>query len=192
MALGYGCAPRMDAPSCRGAGERDASDYRSEYVSGEALGAFIHRRFQESFCDGRTAKSHQTQAPRGYQQVLHTATASYRYCPTFYPRQIIPGNQDGSSAGHTKIMSQPSNTTSRSYAFAAKRPHRDVDILGQVLIFFIRTYQMLVSPLLHTAFGATAGCRYELSCSEYAIQSCQTYGFLQGSKASVRRILSCI
>lgn len=50
---------------------------------------------------------------------------------------------------------------------------------------------MLVSPILHTAFGATAGCRYEISCSEYTIQSLKTKGLLHGGKAGVQRILTC-
>ncbi|MEK7583124.1 MAG: membrane protein insertion efficiency factor YidD [Patescibacteria group bacterium] len=63
--------------------------------------------------------------------------------------------------------------------------------MSQVIIFLIRAYQAMISPLLHTAFGPTGGCRYELSCSEYSIRSLRRLGLVDGGVASVRRLLTC-
>lgn len=63
--------------------------------------------------------------------------------------------------------------------------------MSQVAIFFIRCYQLLISPLLHTAFGGFSGCRYEISCSEYAVRSLQSLGIVHGAIASAKRIASC-
>jgi putative membrane protein insertion efficiency factor len=54
-----------------------------------------------------------------------------------------------------------------------------------VLIFLIRVYQKLLSPLLPPS------CRYEPSCSEYACQAIAKYGALKGMWLGAKRILRC-
>ena len=49
----------------------------------------------------------------------------------------------------------------------------------------IRLYQWTLSPLL----GPT--CRFYPSCSNYALEALQRYGFLRGSWLAVRRIGRC-
>ena len=49
----------------------------------------------------------------------------------------------------------------------------------------IRGYQMLVSPLLPPT------CRYSPTCSEYARQAIERYGFRRGAYLGLRRILRC-
>ncbi len=63
--------------------------------------------------------------------------------------------------------------------------------MSQVLIFFIRAYQALISPLIHTAVGVTAGCRYSISCSSYAIDALRKNGVIRGGRMSIERILTC-
>ena len=58
-------------------------------------------------------------------------------------------------------------------------------IFTQILIKLIRAYKFLVSPLLGNS------CRYLPTCSEYSIESLDTYGFFKGSYMSIKRILSC-
>ena len=54
------------------------------------------------------------------------------------------------------------------------------------LIFLVREYQILLSPLLppHT-------CRFYPSCSQYAIDALNKYGVLKGFLAAVKRISKC-
>lgn len=54
-----------------------------------------------------------------------------------------------------------------------------------VLIFFIRTYRLLISPLLPPS------CRFTPTCSEYAMQAIQKYGALRGVYLAARRLLRC-
>jgi hypothetical protein len=49
----------------------------------------------------------------------------------------------------------------------------------------IAFYQKWISPLLPSA------CRYYPSCSEYAKQSLQKYGFIKGSWLAAKRIARC-
>ncbi|HSQ20776.1 MAG TPA: membrane protein insertion efficiency factor YidD [Blastocatellia bacterium] len=54
-----------------------------------------------------------------------------------------------------------------------------------VLIFFIRVYKLLISPLLPPS------CRFTPTCSEYAIQAIQKYGAFRGAYLGARRLLRC-
>ncbi len=54
-----------------------------------------------------------------------------------------------------------------------------------VLIFFIRSYRLLISPLLPPS------CRFTPTCSEYAMQAIQKYGPLRGVYLGARRLLRC-
>jgi len=54
-----------------------------------------------------------------------------------------------------------------------------------VIIILIRAYKMIISPLF------PAVCRFQPSCSEYALEAVQKYGALKGSYKAVRRLLRC-
>lgn len=54
-----------------------------------------------------------------------------------------------------------------------------------VLIGVVRTYQLVVSPLL----GPT--CRFYPSCSSYAVQALRRHGALRGSWLTLRRLARC-
>jgi putative membrane protein insertion efficiency factor len=59
-------------------------------------------------------------------------------------------------------------------------------ILGKIFILPIRFYQLAISPLL----GANK-CRYQPTCSHYAIEAIEKWGILQGTWMAIKRILSC-
>jgi putative membrane protein insertion efficiency factor len=54
-----------------------------------------------------------------------------------------------------------------------------------VVLLLIRIYQLTISPLL----GPT--CRFEPSCSRYAMACVESHGALRGGWLSLRRILRC-
>lgn len=49
----------------------------------------------------------------------------------------------------------------------------------------IRLYQLTISPYLPTV------CRFEPSCSQYAAEAVERYGFLHGSWLGFKRIMRC-
>ncbi|MFP4476321.1 MAG: membrane protein insertion efficiency factor YidD [Desulfatibacillaceae bacterium] len=57
--------------------------------------------------------------------------------------------------------------------------------MKRVLLFLVRCYQRLLSPVLGPA------CRFFPSCSEYAYQAISRHGPLKGSWLALRRILRC-
>jgi len=57
--------------------------------------------------------------------------------------------------------------------------------MSKILIILIIFYQKYVS------FLKPATCRFYPSCSDYAIQAIQQYGYLRGTFLAIRRILRC-
>lgn len=57
--------------------------------------------------------------------------------------------------------------------------------MRRIAIFLIRGYQWLLSPLLG------ANCRFQPSCSQYAIEAIQEHGLRRGSGFALRRIGRC-
>jgi putative membrane protein insertion efficiency factor len=53
------------------------------------------------------------------------------------------------------------------------------------LIVVVRFYQYCISPFIPRV------CRYEPSCSVYAIEALRKHGLLRGGWLALRRILSC-
>ncbi|HHJ34305.1 MAG TPA: membrane protein insertion efficiency factor YidD [Gammaproteobacteria bacterium] len=58
-------------------------------------------------------------------------------------------------------------------------------IIVKIITLIIRAYQYVVSPYL------APSCRYSPTCSEYAIEAFQRFGFFRGLVLSVKRIVSC-
>lgn len=57
--------------------------------------------------------------------------------------------------------------------------------LAWLTILIIRGYQLVLSPLLPPA------CRYLPTCSQYAIEAVERFGFLGGTWLAIKRIGRC-
>ncbi|BBB33485.1 conserved hypothetical protein [Thermotomaculum hydrothermale] len=57
--------------------------------------------------------------------------------------------------------------------------------MKKILILIIRGYQKFISPL----FPPT--CRFTPTCSNYALQAVEKYGFFKGGWLALKRILKC-
>ncbi|MEO1913325.1 MAG: membrane protein insertion efficiency factor YidD [Myxococcales bacterium] len=58
-------------------------------------------------------------------------------------------------------------------------------MMGSALIFLIRSYQILISPIVRPT------CRFAPSCSQYAIEAVARHGALRGSLLAARRLGKC-
>ena len=56
---------------------------------------------------------------------------------------------------------------------------------GGAMVFLVRAYQAVVSPLLGPC------CRYAPSCSAYAIEALQVHGVVRGLALAAWRVLRC-
>ena len=54
-----------------------------------------------------------------------------------------------------------------------------------MFVFFVKLYQVALSPLLAPT------CRHHPSCSQYAIDAVNQYGFFKGVWMAIRRIIRC-
>ena len=57
--------------------------------------------------------------------------------------------------------------------------------MKKILIFLIKSYQYLISPLLGNR------CRFLPTCSEYFIEAINTKGLIEGLKFGIKRIFKC-
>ncbi|MEO8166694.1 MAG: membrane protein insertion efficiency factor YidD [bacterium] len=58
--------------------------------------------------------------------------------------------------------------------------------MTKLFILVIRAYQLLISPLL-----PPNSCRFQPTCSHYAIDAVSKYGVLRGSWLAIKRIGKC-
>ncbi len=57
--------------------------------------------------------------------------------------------------------------------------------MKKILVFVIKLYQYLISPLLGNR------CRFLPTCSSYFIEALETHGLIKGCYLGTRRILKC-
>ena len=60
-----------------------------------------------------------------------------------------------------------------------------MNIASKISIILIKGYKYLISPFLGKS------CRFEPSCSTYALEAFSIYGFFKGFKLSLVRIIRC-
>jgi len=58
-------------------------------------------------------------------------------------------------------------------------------VLAKPLIGLVRLYRLVLSPWLGS------NCRYQPTCSSYAIEALQVHGVLRGSWLAIRRMGRC-
>lgn len=62
-------------------------------------------------------------------------------------------------------------------------------MLARFLVAIVTLYQRLLSPLLRLTLGNV--CRFEPSCSRYAVGCLEEHGALRGSLLSIVRLCKC-
>lgn len=64
-------------------------------------------------------------------------------------------------------------------------PHAAHSLMGRAAVWVIRVYQRTLSRVLPPT------CRFQPSCSEYAVGCIERFGFLRGLALGVWRLLRC-
>ena len=59
-------------------------------------------------------------------------------------------------------------------------------LIRKIFVLPIRLYQWTLSPLL-----GTSKCRFQPTCSHYAVEAIEEWGIFKGSYLAIRRILRC-
>ncbi len=63
--------------------------------------------------------------------------------------------------------------------------HQSMELLKKIFLLLIRFYQVGISPLIGPR------CRFQPTCSQYAIIAINRYGVVRGTYLAVRRLLKC-
>jgi len=58
-------------------------------------------------------------------------------------------------------------------------------------ILLVRVYQLVISPAKIFLLGPAGHCRFEPSCSQYAIEALKTHGAAAGSWIAAKRVCRC-
>jgi hypothetical protein len=66
-----------------------------------------------------------------------------------------------------------------------------MNIIQQALIFLIRVYQAVLSPVLLAILGPSARCRFTPTCSQYAREAVGRHGAMIGGWLALRRLGRC-
>ena len=66
-----------------------------------------------------------------------------------------------------------------------------VNAAQHILVVIVRVYQLTLSPAKTYVFGESGGCRYDPSCSAYALGAVKVHGALAGSWMALKRIGRC-
>jgi uncharacterized protein len=60
-----------------------------------------------------------------------------------------------------------------------------------VCVFLVRIYQLTLSPAKTVLLGPAGHCRFEPSCSQYAVEALKSHGALNASWLAAKRICRC-
>jgi putative membrane protein insertion efficiency factor len=58
-------------------------------------------------------------------------------------------------------------------------------------ILLVRLYRLILSPFIAFLAGPSGACRFEPSCSQYAIEALKTHGAITGSWLAAKRVCRC-
>ena len=58
-------------------------------------------------------------------------------------------------------------------------------------ILLVRLYRLTLSPAKAFLFGPAAQCRFEPTCSQYAIEALKTHGAITGGWLAAKRVCRC-
>ena len=58
-----------------------------------------------------------------------------------------------------------------------------------ILVFIIKIYKKLISPVLELLFGKA--CRFTPTCSEYTIEALEKHGVVKGLLLGIKRFARC-
>ncbi len=61
--------------------------------------------------------------------------------------------------------------------------------MKKISLLVLNLYQGFFSPVFKNTFGG--GCRFSPTCSEYARQAIEKFGFIKGGALSIKRIIKC-
>jgi putative membrane protein insertion efficiency factor len=66
-----------------------------------------------------------------------------------------------------------------------------VNLFRGTILFGLRLYRWVISPVLSVLAGPGCGCRYHPTCSVYAMEAVKRFGVWRGGWLTVKRLARC-
>lgn len=66
-----------------------------------------------------------------------------------------------------------------------------MNLAQHILTLLIRVYRVTLSPLLGALSGPGGGCRFQPTCSAYALEAVRQHGAMRGAWLTLKRIGRC-
>ena len=88
-------------------------------------------------------------------------------------------------------VAPPATTAVLSFGLCHSFVIRASSFVIRVLTLALRVYQLTISPAQVFLFGATGGCRFTPTCSQYAMDAIRAQGAMAGGWLAVKRICRC-
>ncbi|WP_269542479.1 membrane protein insertion efficiency factor YidD [Cerasicoccus fimbriatus] len=86
--------------------------------------------------------------------------------------------------------SQPDTDDAESSKLTPEEAAR-AGLLAKFAAFWVRVYQLTLSPMKRLILGPGGGCRFHPTCSEYTRVAILRHGFFKGGWLGFVRILKC-
>ena len=127
------------------------------------------------------------------QKIQHTR------CETQPRKEIVVGKPQTLETGNKTVQDRTDSALQDHELYCPRHEKRACKIVGiarsavrgcqdagvKTLIFFIRIYQKTLSPLLPEC------CRFEPTCSRYAVEALQKHGLARGILLTIYRLARC-
>ena len=66
-----------------------------------------------------------------------------------------------------------------------------MNLFRGTILFGLRLYRWVISPVLSVLAGPGCGCRYHPTCSVYAMEAVKRFGVWRGGWLTVKRLARC-
>lgn len=66
-----------------------------------------------------------------------------------------------------------------------------MNVAQHIMVFGVRIYRWVISPVKTVLFGPLSHCRFSPSCSRYALEAIRRHGALRGGGLALKRICRC-
>jgi putative membrane protein insertion efficiency factor len=73
----------------------------------------------------------------------------------------------------------------------AAMPSLITQVFLKLILFLLKVYRWILSPLKLFLFGSLSSCRFYPSCSSYAEEAFKEFGLIKGSYLTLYRLLRC-
>lgn len=141
---------------------------------------------------GTTGCGHESQSRSGCGPEPGAAAAAGGVPPQSGPAPVSGRRRLGGTPSHRPLRAARGGTgTQKRLAGSGFALRCQVNPAQHILVGALRLYQWALSPLVASLFGPLARCRFQPTCSAYALEAVRIHGALRGTWLAICRLGRC-